>query len=118
VKRFGWLIMAAAVVVGVVARILGQNTANFDAALGLCLLLGIALWGIDAAIRMFRGKLAFRPLDAIKRACVLLLVLALIRGFLWFFFPSMHQDIAEAIFVSVLTALCLGFYSTAYRSPA
>jgi len=118
VKRLGWLLLAGSIVLGISAKLFDRTSSDFNAYIGLALLAGGVLWGADATVRLFRGNLVFRPLDALKRAAVFLVVFALIRTFFWMLFPAVHQDIMEAIFISAFAALALGLYSTAYRSPA
>lgn len=117
-KRLGDALVFAGLVAGVTIRAFMPDQEDLFALAGLVLLAGSIILLASGAIRLFRGEVKLRPIDALKKAVVLFLIVLGLRTLLWVAFPSLDRDLNAAVLWSAIFAVSLGLYTTAYRKPA
>lgn len=117
-KGLGYALIILGIVVGLTVRFLTPQYEDMYALAGLVLLAGSFFLLASGAIRIFRGEVKLQPIDALKKAVVLFLIVLGVRAVLWLVFPSIERNLIEAVIWSAAFAISLGLYTTAYRKPA
>ncbi|NRD88464.1 hypothetical protein C8024_01800 [Sphingopyxis sp. BSNA05] len=122
VRRIGWVLLGLAFVLTSIAvgirYTVGGDTADIITAGGVSAFsLGFILWMISSVTRLAKGDVRLRPWNALKLMPAYFAAFAALRFGAWAIFSEMEYNFADTLIHSIVPALVLSFYSTAYRSP-
>ena len=84
---------------------------------GAIAVLGLLMVIVSGTARLLKGTVQIRPLHAMKRAPLLILLIVPLVFLLRLFLPSSFSAM-ESIILAIFMAIFFSFYSTAYRKPA
>ena len=116
-RKAGYALAGLALVLAILIQVFGIDGPISLAAFGLCMSLGALALLTSGLIRLAKGELKLRPLDALKRMPILFVIFGAMLLTLHFIFDSSDQTLAESLIMVVLLTVFFAFYQTAYRMP-
>lgn len=78
---------------------------------------GLLLLSVHAGVRLARGEVRLRPLDAAKHAVMMFGFVVACRFLAGLIFPKIAGDITLTIVSALAIAIVFGLSTTAYRRP-
>ena len=116
-KNAGYALVFLAVLQAIALNIVGPDTTWLLASFGVCFVLGSLILVVTAVRRLVSGDLNLRPVAALKRMPVYLLLFTTLTLTLHFVFRSTDKSLLEQAILAVVLTVFFAFYSTVYRKP-
>ncbi|WP_086734745.1 hypothetical protein [Erythrobacter colymbi] len=117
-KTVGWIVTGLGFVAALLWNALGQDNVGIMAVAALSIIAGMVLLAGNAVMRMSRGELRLRPLDALKRMPLIFVVMVGVYALALVVFPETRIDWTETLIRCAVVSLTMAFYFSAYRKPA
>lgn len=117
-KAAGWIIICLGFASAFLWNYLGRDHVGVMAVGGLAIVTGMILLAIDALRRMSRGELRLRPLEALKRAPLIFLVMVGVYVVVVLIAPDTQIDWTETLIRCAAVSATMAIYFSAYRKAA
>ena len=117
-RTAGWIIICLGFASALLWNYLGRDNVGVMAVGGLSIVAGMILLAIDAMVRMSRGQLRLRPLDAMKRMPLIFMVMVGVYALAVVISPDTQIDWTETLLKCAVVSLTMAIYFSAYRKPA
>ena len=117
-RTAGWIIICLGFASALLWNYLGRDNVGVMAVGGLSIVAGMILLAIDAIVRMSRGQLRLRPLDAMKRMPLIFMVMVGVYALALVIFPETQFDWTAILIRCAIVSLTMALYFSADRKPA
>ncbi|WP_156522890.1 hypothetical protein [Erythrobacter neustonensis] len=117
-KAAGWILTCLGFALAFVWNFLAQDNVGLMAVSALLIFAGMLLLAVNATMRMSRGELRLRPIEAVKRWPIIFLVMVGVYALAHVIFPEMEIRWTETLIKCSIASLAMALYFSAYRKLA
>ena len=117
-RTAGWIIICLGFASAFLWNYLGRDNVGVMAVAGLSIVAGMVLLAANAMMRMSRGELRLRPLDALKRMPVIFLVRVGVYALAVLIVPDAEIDWTDTLVKCAIVSATMAIYFSAYRKTA
>lgn len=96
----------------------GRDSIGLMSIYGFSMVAGMLLLMANAIVRLSRGDVQLRSVDALKRAPLIFLLMLAVYGLADVLFPVVKIEWTAALIKCAIIALVVAFHASAYRKPA
>jgi len=117
-RTAGYILAGLAFASALLWHWVGRDNVWLMAIFGSSIVTGILLLTVNAIIRLKKGDLQLRPINAVKRAPIIFVIMVAVYGLAGVIFPATQIDWTETLIKCAVVSLTMAIYFSAYRKPA